>query len=54
MKTQNERFHMFIDSETKLALQQAAAINRVSVAEFIRRSARKEADKAIKKAASHG
>ena len=54
MKTQNARFQMFIDSETKENIQKAAEINRVSIAEFIRRSARKEADRAVKKAARHG
>ena len=54
MKRQNDRFQMFIDSETKEALQKAATVSRVSVAEFIRQSAKKEALKTLKKAARHG
>jgi len=48
MNTQNERTGIRLPSEEKELIQQAAKKNRLSLSEFMRRAAIKDAEKVLK------
>lgn len=48
MKTQNKRFQLVISEEVKELIEQAANKKRLSIGEFMRRAALKDAEKVLK------